>query len=380
MSTADRPNASAPAERLATACRSAGFVRLTATADGDALASLGIFGAALRTVGVPFQASVARVPTADRSGGTDADATVAFGASPAGTTVAVSEGPLSATAYDAARELGAEPDPTLAVAGSIAGGFTPGGDAPFYDAVESRTRRRPGVATPVAAVAEGLAHTTLVHAGFSGGDAATTDALDAASLPDDTSERADDDRRRLASLVALHAVADAPDRAAERVERAIHPYAGGPFETLGGYADVLDACARIAPGTGVALAIEAARTDANGDLGHASDALDAWREHGRTAHNGLREATTARHGGLFVVHAGDEVPLGTVARLAYEFRSPEPLVLAVGGGAAALYGDRAAELARTIAPDDGPATGRATAGYVEEIDAETAEREVRAAI
>jgi len=125
MSTADRPNASAPAERLASACRSAGFVRLTATADGDALAALGTVGAALRTVGVPFQASVAHVPTAEPAGGTDADATVVFGAAPTDATVAVADGPLSATAYDAVRELGAEPDSMLAVAGSIAGGFTP---------------------------------------------------------------------------------------------------------------------------------------------------------------------------------------------------------------------------------------------------------------
>jgi hypothetical protein len=76
MSTADRPDARTPAGRLAAACRSAGFVRLTATADGDALAALGQFGAALRSVGVPFQASVLDVPTAADVHGTDADATV----------------------------------------------------------------------------------------------------------------------------------------------------------------------------------------------------------------------------------------------------------------------------------------------------------------
>lgn len=378
MSTADRPNPSAPAESLAATCRSAGFVRLTATADGDALAALGQLGAALRTVGIPFQASVAHVPTTEETGGTDADATVVFGAAPTDATAVVTEGPLSATAFDAARELGADPDPTLAIAGVIAGGFIPGSDAPFYDAVESMTERRPGVATPVTDPVDGLAHSTLVHAGFSGSEAAATDALDAGSLPDDASA-SDDDRRRLASLVALRTVASAPNRAAERVERALRPYTGGPFETLGGYADVLDACSRVAPGTGVAFALEAARSDGNDGLAHASDALAAWREHGRTAHARLRDATTARHGGLFVVHAGTDAPLGTVARLAYEFRSPEPLVLAVGGEAAALYGDRAGEIAPTLAVDDGRATGRATTGYVDGIDAETAEREVRAA-
>jgi len=380
MSTADRPNAHTPAESIAAACRSAGFVRLTATADGDALAALGQLGAALRAVGVPFQASVRRVPTAEDVTSTDADATVVFGAAPADATVSVTDGPLAATAFDAARELGGEPDPMLSVAGSIAGGFIPGGDGPFYDAVESRTERRPGIATPVADSTDGLAHTTLVHAGFSGSETAADDALDAVSISGGASAEADDDRRRLASLVALRAVEGAPDRAAEHVERALRPYVGGPLETLGGFADVLDACSRVAPGTGVAFAIEAARADADGDLGHASDALDAWREHGRTTHARLREATTARHGGLFVVHAGEDAPLGTVARLAYCFRSPEPLVLAIGGDAAALYGDRAAEVARAAATDAGTATGRSTTGYIDGIDAETAEREVRAAI
>lgn len=376
MSTADRTDASTPAESLAAACRSAGFVRLMATADGDALAALAGFGAALRTVGTPFQASVTHVPTAENMAGTNADATVVFGAAPAGATVAVTDGPLAATAFDAARELGADPDPLLAVAGSIAGGFTLGGDAPFYDAVESLTERRPGVAIPVTDTVDGLTHTTLVHTAFSGSEAEVGDALE--SLP--SSPSSDDDHRRLASLVALRAVENAPDHAAERVERALRPYVGGPVETLGGYADVLDACARVAPGTGVAFAIEAARADAGDDRRHASAALDAWREHGRTAHVQLREATTARHGGLFVVRTSDDAPLGTVARLAYEFRSPEPLVLSVDGNAAALYGEGAAEVARTVATDTDTAAGRGTIGYVDGIDAETAEREVRAAV
>ncbi|MFB6117642.1 hypothetical protein [Halosegnis sp.] len=368
MSAAGRSDAPAPAESVAVACRNAGLVRLTATADGDALAALGQLGAALRAAGVPFHASVAPFPAAPA---TDADLTVAFGSD--GGDVAVTDGPLSATAYDAARALGADPDPLLAMAGAVAAGHTPGGDMPFYEAAQSQLTRRPGVATPVADPVDGLAHSTLVHAGFSGDPAATGDALARLSLPESLDETA---HRQLASLVAVTATADATKRATEQIERSLRPYAGGPFHTLGGYADVLDACARTAPGLGVALAVGTARGE--GDSAHATEALTAWRDHGQTAHAALHEGATARHDGLFVVRTSGDAPLGTVARLAWAFRSPEPLALAVGGKTAALYGTDAADLARDLArATPAEAVARATSGRITGIETDRLETEVR---
>jgi len=52
------------------------FVRLVATADGDALAATGLFARALDAAGVPYQASLAAVPDPPA---TDADCTVAVG-------------------------------------------------------------------------------------------------------------------------------------------------------------------------------------------------------------------------------------------------------------------------------------------------------------
>ncbi|WP_255196609.1 hypothetical protein [Halorarius litoreus] len=357
MSTAGRQNASAPAESLAAAVRDAGFVRLAGTADGDALAAVGVLARAFRTADIPFQASVSRFP---RDSATEADVVVGVGTVTGD--VSLTEGPLSVTAFEAAQELGDDPDPLLALAGAVAGGATPGQDAPLYEAAESTLDRRPGVALPVADLADGLAHTTLVHAGFSGDTEATTAALAELGLPPELDDAA---HRRLASMVALRAIENASDRAGEAVERALRPYAGGPFETLGGYADVLDACSRVVPGTGVALA-----------LGHEPDGvLDAWRDHGAAAHDGLANAETARHDGVFVVHvAADptDVPLGTVARLAHAYRSPEPLVVALGGddgGEAAVHGDRAFALAQEAAAATGAqATGRETTGYVRDID------------
>jgi hypothetical protein len=348
VSTADRP--AEPAEvatSVATACRDAGFVRLVATADGDALAATGVLARALDSLGVPFQASVAEPPASPASG-TEADVTVALGradatadhAVPAGTT------PVSETAFLIAQELGDAADPLLALAGATAAETEPSGTL-VEAATAAGTERRPGVAIPTTDVADGLGHSTLVHAPFSGDPERVKAALADLNLLAEATGDADLDEeahRRIASMVAIRTVgADgASERAAEAVERVLRPAAGGPFETVGGYADVLDSVAREQPGTGVALA-----------LGHdtRAAALDAWRTHSDRAHQALRSATTGRYDGLFVARgsAADlgvtdpaDVPVGTAARLLRDFRSPEPVALFVtdGRAAAATVGDR----------------------------------------
>lgn len=355
MSTAGRPAADAPAaDDVARACREAGLVLLRVRPDGDALAATGLLARALAATGTPFQTRVGR----DTDARTEADATVAIGAGgdvriPAALT------PASVTAFEAARELGTEPDPVLALAGVVAADRVPGEYAALLDAAREggSIERRPGIAVPTADVTDGLAHTTLAHASFSGDTAAADAAVSDLALPDDPEER---DRRRIASLLALAVVEseDATSRAAEAVERALRPYAlDGPFATLGGYADVLCAVARERPGTGIALA-----------LGHdaRAAALDAWRDHARRAHAGVREATTARYSGLVVARAGD-APVETTARLVRDFRSPEPVALVVGDGeaAAAAVDDRAMGdlLCDAAASVDGEADGNQRRGY-----------------
>jgi hypothetical protein len=186
------------------------------------------------------------------------------------------------------------------------------------------------VATPTADLADGLAHSTLVHAPVSGdpeaAEAALSD-LDVSSTPND------EDRRRLASWLALEVTASSA-RAAEAVERALRPHATpqGRFVTIEGFGDALDAVARERPGTGVALAIR------DGD-GLRTAVRDAWRTHARAVHGALAGATTGRYDGVLVarVDADEANPgrLDTVARLCRDFRSPEPVVLIVGDGAAA---------------------------------------------
>ncbi|MFW5903651.1 MAG: hypothetical protein ACOCS7_02825, partial [Halolamina sp.] len=257
MSTTGRTGSAATAVGDVVAVLSdARFVRVVASADGDALAASGVLARALDDHDVPFQVRVIVTPD-DRAWRTDGpdERVVAVGLATehADAVVDPAETPASVTAWQVAGEIGSEPDPTLALAGAFAAGSTPGTDGTplLEDAVLDR---RPGVAVPTADLADGLAHSTLVHASFSGDESAAGATLADLALPADLDESA---RREVASLVAIDATEDAPARAAGAVERFLRPYVtpAGPFETLGGYADVLDALATTAPGIGVALAL-----------------------------------------------------------------------------------------------------------------------------
>lgn len=344
--TGTSSNADAAAD-LAGAVRGADFVALVAAADGDALAAAGLLARGCRATGVPFRASVART-AAERERRLDrrADALgVVVGADGAAADhVLAGETPASVTAHEAATELGSDAAPVLALAGAVAAGVEPGAGptAPLLEAARSAgaVEHRPGVAVPVDDVADGLAHQTLVHASFAGQpDAAATLAADAGVDPAAPSDVDAATRRELASLVALEVAGDerATPRTADAVERALRPYAtpSAPFATVGGHADVLEAVAREAPGTGIALALSGDAVDA---------ALSAWRDHGRAAHAAVRSATAGRYDGLFVARLEEPAPVETVARLVLSARSPEPAVLAVCEDAAAAVATPEADL------------------------------------
>ena len=380
----------APAESVASALADAAFVRVVCRADGDALAAGGLLARALRRAGVPFHVRAGAFPA---TGGTPDDdgVVLAVGSDVPGAdaTLRATDGPTSRRAYDVAEALTPAgepgPDPVLALAGVVAAGDHPGATDGGLLAVAEETGavdRRPGVAAPVADVADGLAHTTLAHASFSGDREAATAAVAELDLPAELDAAA---HRTLASLVALDVAGDddATARAAESVERALRPYAtpDAPFATLGGYADVLDAVARERPGTGVALA-----------LGHdaRTPALAAWRDHAAAAHRTLREGHTGSYDGVYVVRAAAEVAthpgrLDTVARLCRDFRAPEPTTLVVGEGVAAVAAvergaaDAASALADDFGGDDGAWTGDAERAVVR-FDADAPEAELIAAV
>jgi len=329
----------APApDALAGVLADAPFVRLVATDDGDALAAAGLLARGLRAAGTPFQVRVDRDPVPDD---VDDGVAVTIGVDRGAHAIPGTARPASADAFAVARQLDIDPDPIVALAGVVAAGSVPGTDG-SGDALDAAERdglveRRPGVAVPTADLADGLAASTLVRTPYSGDTEAARAALADLGLP---AEMDDDAHRRLASLVAVDVVGseDAAARSASAVERALRPYATAgeetPVETVGGYADVLDALAREAPGTGIALAITA---DPSDEVRTA--ALDAWRTHGIAAHRALDAATVSRYDGCVVARVGKREPaddagtprtvLPTVARLLRDFRSPEPVAVAV---------------------------------------------------
>ncbi|WP_248896554.1 exonuclease RecJ [Haloplanus halobius] len=374
MSTAPATETTADAADIATALRNAPFVRVVAAADGDSLAASGVLARALSDCGVPFQ--IRADPLSDPVPGDD-NLVVACGTTGGDVALAGQSTPASLVAADASRALGVDPDPIVALAGVAASGrpIDAGAASTLLDAARERTavERRPGVAVPTADVADGLAHSTLVHAPLSGDPEAARDALDAVAFPDAPST---EDHRRLASWLAIEATASSA-RAATAVERALRPHAtpDGQFATIEGFGDALDAAASERPGAGVALALR-------GDDATRDAVLDAWRTHARAVHSALTTATTGRYDGVFVVRTDDGHPgrLGTVARLSLAYRSPEPVVVAVAGddavsaAAAASADDDALDEAMRVAvrnvDADGTSAGdtrRATARFDDEV-------------
>lgn len=314
---------------------SASFVRLVVRADGDALAASGLLARALSDREIPFQVTVGRT-VADRTtrataGGPAADdVTVVIGSTDADVSrLGTADRAATLEAVSLVRDLGATPDPVLALAGLVAAGSEPGAGESEWLLETARERgridRRPGVAVPTADPVDGLAHSTRLRAPWSGDPDAVRETLDEIDVADSDDLDADD-HRAIGSLVALEVVGteDAVDASADAIQRVLRPYVTPEhtFATLGGYADVLVATARTEPGTGAALA-----------MGHDAHeaALTAWRDHGRRAHAALETASVARYDGLFVLEI-EEGPVETVAHLAAAYRSPEPLVLVVSEG------------------------------------------------
>ncbi|WP_299331699.1 exonuclease RecJ [Haloplanus sp.] len=368
----------ADAGEVAAALRDAPFVRVVAAANGDSLAASGVLARALRTVAVPFQIRVDPIPDPASTMANGEDFVLGVGPGATGGDHGIGGArPASLAAAEVVRALGLDPDPVLALAGVAAAGHPvdAGDAAALLDAASRQTtvERRPGVAAPTADPADCLAHSTLVHASVSGDPEAARATLESLEYPADP---ADDDRRRLASWLAVESTASSA-RAVDAVERGLRPYAtpDGRFATVAGFGDVLDAVARERPGTGVALAVR----DGDNDDTTRTAVVEAWRTHARAVHTAVAEATTGRYDGVLAVRVdtdADPGRLGTVARLCRDFRSPEPVVLVVADRAAAAaapgdadIGCATAEAVRAVEAG-GKSAGdaqRATAGFDDNV-------------
>lgn len=352
---------------LAAELATAPFVRIYGHADGDCLAAVGLLAVALQARNVPFQTHVSADPAGDLASDPEPDAdaesrTLLVTPGSGGTAdrtlpPAGDSRPASVVAAAVSHELGVDPDPLLALAGVIAAESMPGtdGSGSLLETAEQTglVVRRPGVAVPTVDLTDGLVHSTLVDAPFSGDTDAVETLLAELDLPAASTEFDDGDHTRVASVVALEtSTAHSTPTAAEAVEAALRPYAtpNGPFATLGGYADVLSSLARETPGVAITLAL-------GGPEGTA-EAVDVWRDHANAAHRALEEPITGRYEGVFVCRVETDRPavLPTVARLAGRFRSPEPVALVVTADPVAGHRHAAAAAAEPAALADALST------------------------
>ncbi|MDZ7729997.1 MAG: hypothetical protein U5K37_01795 [Natrialbaceae archaeon] len=116
--------------------------------------------------------------------------------------------------------------------------------------------------------------------------------------------------------------------AATAIRNCLHPYAiqEGPFATVGGYAEVLEALGQVDPGAGLALALEETSSEA---------ALETWRSVGQAVHESIDTGELQIRDGLAVLETAAE-PQRLIADLLLAYRSPEPTVLVVGDDEAAI--------------------------------------------
>lgn len=324
MATTGRStDAASDPDRAATLVRDADFVTLLGSEDGAALAAVGILGAALDDLDVPYQASL--VPNSAAAEPRLVDESLAVTAGLGAGELSLSRERPALAAYDVATALGADPDPVLAIAGAVAGGTVPSGAA--LEAAEAAGAEiRPGVGIPTEDTAVGLAYSGLLHAEFSGDEDAAREFLGPLDVDAAITEDTDEARTKLASMIAME-VSPANAGAEGGLERVLAPMTSpGPFETIEGYADVLAALAMTDPGTGIAFV-----------LGHVSpsDALESWKSAGAAIHRGVVSLDPTRVGEVAVGSVEEVTPV-PVARLARDFRVSDPHVLVGNGESVAL--------------------------------------------
>jgi hypothetical protein len=328
MSTTGReaPKTAAPGD-IATALADAGFVRLTASANGVSLAAAGLIGRALADSETPFQASVTS-PFDPDACATDADChlTICQPATAGDVSIGSTAGAIR-TALTVVEELGTTPDHALALAGAVLG------DSPTETAdiaAAGDMERQPGLGLPLSDAPQGLAHSTLVHAPFSGHPERAAAVLDDINHVDSGAPYGEERGRELAAAVALDVVENAAldTAASEALEALLRPYVGGPFETIAGYADVLDVLAAADPGLGLALALGREGVDAT--------ARDTWKPSAARIHDAVEAAHITGAEGVCIAKSTDEL-IGPVARLVAGYRSPEPETVVVGDTTAVAH-------------------------------------------
>lgn len=334
MATASRPS-SPPSDpdRIATALQEASLVRILTPTYGGAIAAAGLMARALAQRDVPFQVAPTTSRTERVQRRTDGDEEA--------TTILIGDHDQSSLSIDPRRpveavtavlsRIDADPAPVLALAGLIAAGKQPQALPELRERAQERgMTQQLGVGIPTAAYADGLTHSLLFHATFSGDREAVIDHFTALGIEGDTPVT-EAERRAVASLVAIEATGDGRAPSAVRtVERALRPHTiTGPFATVEGYGDVLALVSECQPGLAVAIALGSDLTET---------ALSVWHEQAAAVHECLHSAPWTQYEDCLLVPVSDAPPR-SVARLTQEVYSTESMVLAVGPTTAAIATD-----------------------------------------
>ncbi len=301
--------------RIASRLREAAFVHLVGCPEGSALAAIGLLADALDDAGIPHQASLAKSPRAATARFVDEGITLGLGFDVGDLSVPIDS--LARSAFEVAGALDTDPDPILAIAGTVAESDVPRGAA-FEAAEEMGVERRPGLAIPVADLAVGLAYSGRVHGSFSGDEQAAGAFLAELDL---SVELDASDRTALAGAVALEVTEKGSVAARQAISDFLAPYdAPSGFKTVEGYADVLEALAMSDPGAGLAFVLGYEDREV---------ALERWQDFGRRLHRTLDRLSHTESGPAAVAGV-ESVDPRPVARLLRDFELALPLVI-VGG-------------------------------------------------
>ncbi|MEF8772042.1 hypothetical protein [Halodesulfurarchaeum sp.] len=320
MATTGTATESRDAADLASDLHDAELVRVVSRADGDGLAAATILGDALADRDIPRHLSLApsRNRVAPRLEGDDTAIVLGF---PDFEQSCNAES-AATCAFEMAQELGTDPDPGLALAGGTVAGVR--AQDPALSAAQDRgLTQRPGLAIPTADMATGLAYTGWLHAEFSGDEAATSEFVADLDLPEPMNERG---HRMVASAVALEATDTLPsERATKAIANAVGPRTTPTaFETIGGYADVLNAAAKMDAGAALASLLTGAE----------SRLLEMWQVYGAKVHEVVAELPQTETPVQTATVEG--IPPDDVARLGRDFRVPADQIYVEGPETIAL--------------------------------------------
>ncbi len=287
---------------------SASFVHLAAAPTASAIAATGCLSRALRARDVPVQARVGPPATVGPDGGITA--TVGREHDHAVDT-AIRDPDLCGTVYDLATELASSAPAGIALAGRFASGYTLDDHPELVE--ESELDRDNGIALPLAG--DTPAASTLLRGPYSGTSPERPITFD-------------DDLETVASLVVLETLGAATDtnRASAAVTRALGPVES-PISTLAslqGLGELLDLLAGIAPGEALALVC--------GSVVDEDWLRSRWSETAASIHARLDDGPTETDEGLATYRDVPAAP-HVLARLARDFETSTPAVLAVGASA-----------------------------------------------